>query len=150
MITFQRESVSEVVAEEVAPLLSAHWREIAHYQDIELDPDWEFYRTAPFLRLFTARDEGTLVGYAVFMVARNKHYQASLQAVQDVLFVLPEYRGCTVGYRLIKFSDAQLKAEGVQVVYQHVKSAHRQMCRALDHQGYELVDLIYAKRLDKE
>ena len=45
MITFMRELAANVI-EEIKPLLELHWREIAHYQDIELDPDWEFYKNA--------------------------------------------------------------------------------------------------------
>jgi GNAT superfamily N-acetyltransferase len=148
-MNYQRESVSDVLAE-IKPLLEMHWSEIAHYQDIPLDPDYDFYTQSPAVCVFTARDTiGKLVGYAVFCVSFNKHYRQSKQAVQDILFVHPNYRGGTVGYRLIKFCDRQLKNEGCQVVYQHMKRAH-QFGQLLDAIGYECVDLIYAKRLDKE
>ena len=148
MTTYQLERAVDVI-EEIEPLLQMHWREIAHYQDIPLAPDWEWYRTSPIVRVFTARDEGRLVGYAVFLVVRNKHYMTSLQGMQDIMFLLPEYRGRTVGPRLIDFCEEQLKAEGVQAVYHHVKRAH-DFGPLLERKGYESVDTIYAKRLDKE
>ena len=148
MITFMRELVENVI-EEIKPLLELHWREIAHYQDIELDPDWEFYENAKTVRVYTCRDEGKLIGYGVFFIAPNKHYKQSIQAAQDILFLHPDYRGGRIGYRLIRFCDNQLKAEGAQAVYHHVKTAHN-WGNLLTHMGYELVDLIYAKRLDKE
>lgn len=147
---YAREALADVRAE-IAPLLEAHWREIAHYQDILLDPDWEFYAAIEELgrlRIFTARDDGRLVGYGVFFVSPNRHYRASIQAAQDILFVHPDYRGRTCGARLIKFCDEQCRAENIQVIYHHIKAAH-DFGPLLIHCGYELVDLIYAKRLDK-
>lgn len=158
-VTFQREPITGLWPE-VAPLLHAHWREIAHYQDIPLEPDTDYYEgldRAGVLRCFTVRlaggtlvapEPGMLVGYAAFFVKRNGHYRSSLQAFQDVVFLLPEFRKTLVGSRLLRFCDAELKAEGVQVVYHHSKAAH-DIGRVLERQGYELVDLIYAKRLDR-
>lgn len=88
-----------------------------------------------------------LVGYALFFVRSNPHYKSSVQAVQDVIYLAPGVRGGT-GYKFIAWCDAQLAAEGVQAVYQHVKAAH-DFGRLLERQGYELVDFIYAKRLDR-
>jgi hypothetical protein len=78
------------------PTSRTHWREITHYADIPLDPDIDTYNTMEVigaLRCFTAREQGRLVGYAVFFIRHNLHYRSSLQAMQDVLFVLPEHRG---------------------------------------------------------
>lgn len=157
MTQFARESFTGRLIDEIEPLCDLHWREVAHYPDIPLEPDWSVYagaERAGTLRVFTVRDERALyygkpqlVGYAVFFVRANPHYASSLQAVQDILFVLPEVRG-SVGYRFLKWCDEQLRAEGVQAVYHHVKQAHN-FGRLLERQGYELVDLIYAKRLDR-
>ncbi len=150
-IYYQRERIQDLW-EDINPLLAEHWREIAHYQDIPLNPDVVFYNWAEEnnrLRCYTARDGGKLVGYGVFIIGPNRHYVTSIQAQQDVLFVLPEYRKRSVGYRLIKFCDRELKAEGMQVVYQHVKHAH-DFGPLLERLGYVLVDHIYGKRLDQE
>lgn len=149
---FTTETVNVALFEEVSPLLVKHYREIAHYPDIELDPDWESYAKVSEmgnLRVFGARTgpDSKLVGYAVYFVRANMHYKNSLQAVQDVLFVDPDYRGR--GGAFIKFCDEQLKAEGVQVTYHHIKAAHN-FGPMLERIGYTLVDLIYSRRLDKE
>lgn len=151
---------------EALPLFERHRQEIAHYQDIPLDVDLDGYAAAEQagqLRCFTARLSGMLVGYAVFLVGPNLHYRASLQARQDVLFVLPEHRNQGVGLELIRWSERALKAEGVQVLYQHIKAGgpvRMQVAAALKdtrHLGallqsldYELIDLIYGKRLDRK
>jgi GNAT superfamily N-acetyltransferase len=146
---FQKEQLSPELFAEMLPLLTAHYKEIAHYQDIPLEPDYSSYKhlsDSDCLRIFTARnDDKELIGYCVYFVRENLHYKSSLQAVQDIVYVRPDCRG--VGARLIKWSDEQLKADKVQVVYQHVKSAHN-FGPMLERMGYELVDLIYARRLD--
>lgn len=151
---FNAETFSEDLFEESLPLLTEHWREIAHYGDIPLDPDFEVYAAiarAGQLRVFTVRTvEPTqeLIGYAVFIVRPNPHYKGSVQAVQDVLFIRPSHRGGSMGYRFIRWCDQRLRAEGAQLSIHHVKSAH-DFGPLLNRLGYELVDFIYCKRLDR-
>lgn len=150
-ITFQRERVHALWTE-LWPLLEAHYHEIAHYHDIPLDPSIEGYEAledAGFLRCFTARHDGALIGYAIFMVRANMHYQGSVQAVQDVLFLHPDYRRADTGRSLIRAADDALRTEGVQVVYHHVKHAF-DFGPLLASEGYEPVETIHAKRLDLE
>lgn len=148
MIKFKSEKIVDVL-EESKTLLQKHWEEIAHYKDIPLEPDYEQYLKLESIgatRSFTARTEdGILIGYAVFFIKHNIHYKSSLQALQDIIFVDKKYRG--LGFMFIKFTDEQLKLEGIQVVYQHVKAKYN-FGPLLDRLGYELVDLIYAKRLN--
>lgn len=133
-------------------LLYKHWREIAHYDDIPLDVDEEAYRRVEqsgMLRIFVARQGGKIVGYAVFIVRYNPHYMGSLQANEDVIYVDPACRRSTIGLRLIRHCDEALAAEGVQVAFHHVKRAHPTLGTILQRRGYEIVDIIYAKRLDR-
>lgn len=147
-LAFNRES-AQVVLEEGIDLLKEHYREIAHYQDIEFNPNVEQYLKLDelgFLRIYTARTNANqLVGYAVFFVRHNLHYSGSLQAVQDVLFISKNHRGR--GRSFIQWCDEQLKLEHVQVSYHHIKARHN-FGAMLERIGYELVDLIYARRLD--
>ena len=99
------------------------------------------------LRCYIARDDGKLIGYLSFFVRSNPHYKSSVQAVSDVLFLLPEYRRGGTGVLLIRHGERALKAEGVQAVYHHVKRTN-QVGRLLVRMGYELIDEVYAKRLD--
>jgi hypothetical protein len=171
-VTFDRELVTDALLDEALPLLRAHWREIAHFDDIPLQVDREAYlrsEAAGLVRCFTARTtegilgsgpsqeeapgaqhagqgRGRLLGYALFFVRFAPHYAGSLQAVQDVVYLDRSVRGGT-GYRFIAWCDEQLAEEGAQAVYHHVKVAHN-FGKLLERQGYELVDLIYAKRLD--
>jgi len=89
----------------------------------------------------------TLIGYATFFVSSNPHYMTSLQAVEDVLFVAPEHRGGRAGIGLIRFSEAELKKDGAEVVYHHTKIAHPMLGKVLAKEGYEPIETIFAKRL---
>jgi GNAT superfamily N-acetyltransferase len=137
---------------EIMPLLEAHKREVAHYPDIRLEVDVEAYNLAEesgCLRCYTARVAGRLVGYLVLFVRANLHYRQSVQAVQDVLFVVPAFRITRVPTRLIAFAEAQLRCEGVQVLYQHMKAARHEEA-LMQMLGYTLIDHIWGKRLDRE
>lgn len=131
------------------PLLREHYKRVAHYEDIPLNPSVEQYNALQdvgMLRCYTAREDGELIGYAVFFVRPHIHYADSLMAAQDVLF----HKRGALGLRgLVKFADQQLRGEGVQLVSHHIKAAH-DFGAILERQGYELMDLIYVKRLDKE
>lgn len=148
---FSREAACANLFKEMMPLLTRHYNEIAHYQDIPLRPNFARYmeiERVGVLRAFTARDEDNkLAGYAAFFVQPNLHYSTSIQAVQDVIYIERSARGAGFGKEFIEWCDAQLKAEGCQVVYHHVKDKHN-FGPMLEKIGYKLVDLIYARRLD--
>lgn len=150
---FARESLDEVRAAGVEQLLERHYEEVAFYKDIPLDPDWEGYAAIEALgrlRIFTARIGGEFVGYCVYLINCNPHYKGSLQASQDILFVLPEHRNARLGMHLILFCERSLRAEAIQVTYQHSKASEQlDMGALLERLGYELVDTIWAKRLDR-
>ena len=139
------------VRDDVEYLLEMHWQEIAHWHDIKLAPDWATYERmaeAGLLRIYTVRTSTwRLVGYAVFFVRHNVHYSSSLQAVQDILFLLPAHRGAAVGAGLVQYAEDDLRQLGVQVVYHHVKHAF-DFGPMLDRMGYERVEHVMAKRLD--
>lgn len=150
-ITFQLEPFDNAYAD-AAELLKLHYAEIAPFKDLfKIKCNVVFYRKleeAGTLRVVTARHDGRLVGYFVFVIARHPHYMDTLVANEDMKFLLPDYRGGT-GMRLIKFAEDMARAVGCKVILQRskAKSEHGPMYRRL---GYELMDEIYAKRLDGE
>ena len=149
-LTVTRRHVRDVW-DALQPMLSRHWSEIAHYDDIALDPDRQRYEIAEAsgaLRCYVAMLGDEIAGYAAYVVGPSMHYAGSLQAVQDVLYLSPEYRNAGIGRALIDECDNRLRAEGVQVVYQHVKLAH-DFGPLLASLGYEAVETIHARRLDR-
>jgi GNAT superfamily N-acetyltransferase len=152
IIKFAEESLESFWAD-AKDLLAMHWHEIATFDDIALSVNIAAYEQAEKdgkLCVICARTEdGVLVGYAVFFLVRHMHYQESLTAMQDVLYVHPVYRGGTVGSKLITRSEQVLRAKGCQVVHQHVKVAHPALGMLLERKGYQHVEALYVKRLDR-
>ena len=147
-IAYAQESL-RALRGEAEPLLLAHWQELAHFKDIPLKPRWDAYERlsdAGQLLAFTVRDRGALVGYAAYLVTPSMHY-GILQAQQDVIYLDPEYRRGRIGLNLIRYSEGVLRSKGVELIYQHVKLAHPQLGRLLEHTGYTLMDQIWVKRL---
>ncbi len=151
--SFQREKMTADFIEVMNPLAEKHYREIAHYQDIPLVPNWQLYMSLEkdgVLRLFTVRNElWDLVGYGIFVVKNNLHYWTSVQASQDVIFLDKSARGYNTGAEFIAWCDEQLRIEGVQAVFHHVKAKANFGPKILEPLGYELIDMIYGRRLDK-
>jgi hypothetical protein len=150
LVKFQQEKMS-VLFDEGAELLQAHYEEVARYQDIALKPDCDKYfkiEEIGNLCVYTARGtEGELIGYSVYFLSKNMHYSDSLQATQDILYIKKDRRG--FGAEFVRWCDDQLALRGVQVVYHHVKAKKElNFGPMLERQGYELIDLIYGRRLD--
>lgn len=146
MIEYGSERVSEIW-KEIYPLFEKHWDEISHFKDIPLEPDYDLYVKMDGLgmvRVYTARENGVLIGYSVYLIRPNLHYKSSLQANQDVIYIRPERRG--FGSKFIAWCDEKLREEKVQIVTHHVKEAH-DFSPVLKRMGYELVDKLYCRRL---
>ncbi len=124
MISFARELLCEVV-QEVQPLLELHYAELTLHKDvIKLDPRWDDYillERMDRLAIFTARDEGRLVGYSAFFVNRHMHYSDLVTAQNDVLYLHPDSRRGTTGLRFIDFVEAPLRDMGVRKLVYHIK-----------------------------
>jgi len=99
------------------------------------------------LRIFTARVDGRLVGYCAYFVGPNAHYKSSLQALQDMQLMLLEHSEALA--ELVTFAEDHLRAEGVQVIYQHGNALAPLKLAVLERMGYEVLDHIWAKRLDR-
>lgn len=125
MLVFKEEKLFDVIAE-VDALLKMHYEEVAMHRDtIKLNPMWDDYsaleRMGRFV-IYTVRENDRLVGYSAFFINKHMHYADTVCAVNDVIFLHPDHRKSTAGYRLIKFSHEQLKMRGdVNKAIWHVK-----------------------------
>jgi GNAT superfamily N-acetyltransferase len=150
-ITFAKEPFAAAYRE-ASELLAMHYEEIAPYRDLfKINCNiaaYEKLEQAGTLQVVTARHDGRLVGYFLFLVARHPHYNDTVVANEDMKFLHPDYRGGT-GFRLIAFAENLARQLGCKVIFQRskAKSEHGPMYRRM---GYELMDEIYAKRLDTE
>lgn len=148
MHSFRREKACEQLFEELAPLFVLHHDEVEHFKVAPIAVNVRRYielEEQNSLRIFTARLEtGELVGYSFIFVTQPLHYQGSTQAAQDLLFIHPAHRGQKGA--LVAWGEAALAKEGVEVAYVSIKARHN-VAPMLERMGYELVDLVYGKRL---
>lgn len=139
--------------EDAKPLLEEHWREIAVYKDIPLEPDWGFYQMADnagILRIYTVREERTrdMLGYAVFIVKAHAHYRGHKWALNDIVWLHPKYRQMNIGRALVREWERDLQALGVHVVHVNAKVQHPALAYLLNEEGYAPVEAGYEKRLN--
>ena len=149
MPVFAIERYADVI-NEAGPLIEKHYDELASYKDISLRLRHKLYQIAEILGefvLFTVRDEGNLVGYAPFFLREPMHYEGSLWAFGDVIWVHPEWRKRGLGRELVQFCEAQLSKRGVAVVNLGMKTAHPALGVLLESEGYGPKEIHYQKRL---
>lgn len=147
-MNFAREPYSPQLVSDMMPLWERHQEETAAYPEISLNPDIAIYERSDALgtlRVFTAREEGKLVGYQVFFVMPHPHSRQSLQANQDIVYLEPEMRRGLAGYKFLKWCSDQLLEEGCEVVFQHINARH-DFGPVLQRMGYKLVDLVYGRK----
>jgi GNAT superfamily N-acetyltransferase len=148
-VAFHVERVSAVI-EDIKPLMELHWEEVAFYRDMPLKPDFgRFYawEQQGMLRIYTARVETMLVGYAIYVLMYPAHYADCLEAHQDTMFLHPDYRRGTTAMRLMSHAEDDLALEGVKTIRLHVKAAHDHRA-FFERLGFSLEDHLYSKRLD--
>lgn len=149
MITYARETLFDVV-DEVDGLLRQHYDELTLHKDkIKLDPMWGEYRaleSAGKFVLFTARDDGKLVGYSAFFVVPHMHYADTVMALNDVLYLHADYRKGRTGIKLIQYAESVLREFGVQKLTYHIKHS-LDWSPILHHMGYSDEEKIVGKML---
>lgn len=145
MIAYNVESFSKVYEE--SKLMQLDNNEEICLFDLPLDVDMELFKLCELegsLRTFTVRDEGELVGYAVFFLFEHPHHKTSLQAKQDVIFIRRDKRGR--GITFIKYCDDELKKDGVEFV-QHCIPTSNDWSPVLKRLGYRKLEEVYTRRL---
>jgi GNAT superfamily N-acetyltransferase len=149
VITYQQESLV-TAKDDAIPLLERHWKEIALNQEkIKMKPDWDAYadlEDSGILRIFTAREDGMMIGYFVCFVKAHIHYKDNIFAYNDVLFLGADHRRGFVGPKLMKFAEKCLKADGVEVMVINTKR-HKPFDVLLHWLGYTHIENLYSKVL---
>lgn len=146
---YQQEFLDQV-KDDILSLLDLHYKEIALNQDkIKLNPDWDVYsglEQQGKLKIFTARDNDTLVGYFVVVVGVNMHYKDHTFACNDIIYLHKDYRKGFAGIKLIKFAKKCLTEDGVSVLAINTK-VHQPFDKVLERLGFNLIERVYSSYL---
>lgn len=149
MIQYAKEFLCDVIAE-IQPLLEMHYDELTmHKEVVKLDPDWQRYAElehAGKLHIYTARQDGVLIGYSFFFLQPHIHYRSLMVAMNDVLFLHPDHRNGMTGIRLIKTSEQGMKSLGAHKIVWHAKYSN-DLQSILQRLGYAKEEAMLAKIL---
>ncbi len=144
---FQREIFTEELGNEGESLIHIHHAEVSgEIAHLPARVPYEKYGSleqAGILRLFTARDNGKLVGYNVFMLIEHHQHGVSF-ASHDTLFLHKDFRKGTTGIKFLKWCDEQLKKDGARFITQHSSSSVN-LEKIFLRMGYKLAEKIYLK-----
>jgi len=140
--------------------IDAEIEEVAafHWQDLALDKllftrdlDHAQYRLLDEMgrmHVVTVRDDGKLVGYAVwFVMPHHLHYMSSGPvALADMYYLMKPYRKGGIGVRMFQESERGLKERGV--IRAHASSkVHEDNTRMFELMGWKHTDNTVSKLL---
>lgn len=132
-------------------LLRAHWEEVAKHKDLlVLDPDWPRYEAierAGQLLALGAFEDSHLIGYSAGIVMPHLHYRGLTYYQNDVLFLDPAHRRNRLGRDLIDATEVAAAARGARFICWHAKPGTT-LDRLLPRRGYDVQDVIYARKLE--
>lgn len=155
MITYQQERYADVI-DEMKPLLERHYEEVAAYKDrIKFNPDYAGYEAMDalgILDIFTARDtdaNNALVGYCVSFVNAHPHYSDHVYAVNDVVYVDPDYRHGEVAPEMISRLEKRLEEMGVSVMTFHMKT-YKPFRTLMESLGFDEIESMYSKYIKEQ
>lgn len=144
----QRERVHDLW-DESAELLQAGFQEHDPDPGMPLEVDralYEVLEDAGTLRVYTARQDGRLVGYAVFTVAPSMRRRYLKVATQDLVHVETAIRGRLTA-ALLRHAERALKTDGVQMIYHSAPVNGFRFGRLLEILGYRQIATVHAKLL---
>lgn len=148
-ITYQQEFLCSV-KDEVWPLLEQDWQEIEHNKDLlPLDPDWDLYESLEsqgLLQVFTARNNGKLIGYFTVVIFPSMHSRGQMLVANDVIYLAKEYRKGFVGLKLFKFVEKCLKEDGHKLLY-ITTTEQNPIDNMLERMGYKKIETKFEKVL---
>lgn len=146
MLTTQVENWS-VLEREAQEMFKVHYDALAlHKQEMPLGIDSAAYldmERRGYLLVVTARRDGVLVGYHIWIVLDHHiHNKAGGKvATSDMFFVLPEHRRGGAGAKLLMASKVELKKIGVKKASLSTK-IHFENSELLDALGWEPTDIV--------
>lgn len=146
MMTAQIEDFEDCI-DEMTKIFPSHWEELGIYKDkMPLDPQYHVYRERNKrgeLVMPTVRLDSKLIAYWPTFVSPGLHYESTLTAIMDILYVNPEHRNQGVALMLFNCLKQELKRRGVKIWYVGSK-LHKDIERFYIALNFEPVEKYYA------
>lgn len=150
MYNFEYNVSCAKVFEDAYDLVRMHWEELAVNKDkVPMNPNVEQYENLMrdnILHNIVVYYENKIIGYSFIIVSPALHYQTTMYAHVDVVYVHPDFRGKDgVGMDLLMRTDELAKKLGAKVIMHHAKPHMPQIIKPLEYLGYSLYEHIYGK-----
>ena len=151
MIRYEWGMPYDEFAVRAAPLIQAHWDEVGSHRDIlTLNPNHDRYRGAEkmgIMHLLTAWDGPRMAGYLIaFITAHSRDREATLGALNDVIYTVPEYRSRLVGYRMLQNALDLMDERKVNIAI-FAEKVGRTSPRLMKRLGFEPWEIVYSRIL---
>jgi GNAT superfamily N-acetyltransferase len=158
-ITFAWGTISQARLSGIEDLIALNWEEVEDVKTVSpLAIDWASYRqleNQKVLRVGLMRHAGRLVGYNIFFVKPTLHSRDTIWAVNDLVYLDPEYRLGLNGVRLIVEAEELLRKDGVKVILYGAKPSRDlgetdrrgSVAQLLQKLGYGAFDTSWVKAL---
>lgn len=117
-----------------------------HADGEPFNPLYDRYaRYGDSLVVFTARDDGELVGNCTMYLVQSMHTQR-LKAMEDTWFLKPEYRKGRNAIEFYRYVEQEMIRRGATKC--HMTAAPENgACRIMEYLGYKLDKYMYSKVL---
>lgn len=136
-------------AEDMEALVRDYYaRTIASQNMKPLKFKWHVYQVlenSGLCKLFTAREEGMLIGFALYAVHEHLHHDF-IQAECTLLAVRPENRSHGIGKKLVQYAEHWFKEHGVSHMVHHYRVLYH-TTPLFERLGFKLEDVSYVKEL---
>jgi len=148
MITYNRETISTFI-EDAMPLLRRYWGEADERREsTEMSLDLGAYTVLEekdMLRIYTASEDGDLVGFTIFVVSPCVH-TGCLKASSEISYIEKQYRGASLIDLLFLYAELELAKEEVSVMVFTLKTEfpHENL---VERAGFKHVENIYLKEI---
>lgn len=153
-LSILQEPLSDRLKREMLELADTYFTQTDAHKDLPpLDMKWETYETLKqlgMLVIFTAREEGKLLGFNMYAVTEHPHHRGCLMANCDALSVRLDARSKGVGRKLVDYATPRLREMGVQRMVHHERQYNNRPALFETIPGFRLADRVYWKDLSSE
>ena len=151
MIVLEHEVLTEPLSKEMMAIYQDYYaRSKASEGMPPLDFRWEVFfqlQDLGMFRVYTARENGKLLGVAMYVVTEHLHHRGWMVADCDGLSVHLDARGRGIGRLLVNFAADDLKEAGVQIMAHRARAVYDDVPLFEKLPEFKLIEKVYARKL---
>jgi GNAT superfamily N-acetyltransferase len=140
---------AQTLIPEIEPLVQENWESVARdYPMSRLNPNFGFYvalQESGQLRVFTSRQDGVLVGYALVYIIAHPHRADDLVATIETIFIKKHARSSGHAANFLAHIEDELRMMGAVML--SLGSRNERYDRWIRMRGYHLAERVWERSL---